>query len=262
MNIGLLREWGLLIEELKDLRMRAVALNMLQGPYAKEWREVDAMIELADQESEEHTLEPRRSPPSSPGFDASAFEETPTSKARPRQSSGKVTDRDWVSFTGPPSPAKETGSPNHVIVTRPRKDSELVAQSVIAALQTRRSASDPSVLPVSSKKVPFDTATLRHIVPYVNGLKRKVKDALRETEGLYSSPHRRSSPNSRKRRERPEEEPGFSTMFNEKKHDDDTTTQRQSRREGAATDNDGSELSKFDQDGFLATRMKKLNFPP
>ncbi|KAK4637111.1 uncharacterized protein CLAFUR5_02104 [Fulvia fulva] len=261
MNIGLLREWGLLIEELKDLRMRAVALDMLKGPYAKEWREVDAMIELADQESEEHTLAPRRSPPSSPGFDDSAFEDTPSTKARLRQSSGKITNREGAGTTGSPNPAREAGVQNQVIITRPRKDSELVAQSVIAALQTKRSTSDPSMLPVSSKKVPFDTATLRHIVPYVNSLKRKVKDALRETEGLYSSPHRRSSPNSRKRREWAEEEPGFSMMFNEKKHDDDTTTQRQSRREGAATDNDGSELSLSNQDGFLATRMKQLNFP-
>ncbi|EME48998.1 hypothetical protein DOTSEDRAFT_67894 [Dothistroma septosporum NZE10] len=257
MNIGLLREWGLLIEELKDLRMRAVALNMLKGPYAKDWREVDAMIELADQESEEHTLEPRRSPPSSPGFDDSAFEDTASSKARPRQPSGRVTDNERLGTAGSLNPAKETAPSNHAVVTRPRKDSELVAQSVIAALQTKRSAPDPTVLPVSSKKVPFDTATLRHIVPYVHGLKRKVKDALRETEGLYSSPHRRSSLNSRKRRERPEEGPGFSTMFNEK-HDDDTTSQRQSRREGAATDNDGPELSMFDQDIF-AHRMKKLN---
>jgi len=55
-------------------------------------------------------------------------------------------------------------------------------------LQKRKSVHEPiaKLQPVSpSKKVPFDTATLRHIVPYVNTLMRKVKDALREAEGLY-----------------------------------------------------------------------------
>ena len=45
-NIGLLREWGLLIEELKELRIRAVGLGMMDGPYAGDWLEVDGMIEL------------------------------------------------------------------------------------------------------------------------------------------------------------------------------------------------------------------------
>ena len=40
----------------------------------------------------------------------------------------------------------------------------------------------------TTKKVPFDTATLRRIVPYVNILTRRVKDVLRDAEGLYSSP--------------------------------------------------------------------------
>lgn len=40
----------------------------------------------------------------------------------------------------------------------------------------------------SSKKVPFDTATLRRIVPYVSTLTRQVKDTIRDAEGLYYSP--------------------------------------------------------------------------
>jgi len=47
-------------------------LGMLAGRHAQAWSEVDAMIDLADQESDEKTLEPRRSPPSSPGFDDTA----------------------------------------------------------------------------------------------------------------------------------------------------------------------------------------------
>ncbi|EME88199.1 uncharacterized protein MYCFIDRAFT_213190 [Pseudocercospora fijiensis CIRAD86] len=261
-NIGLLREWGLLIEELKELRVRAVALEMLSGPYARAWQEVDAMIELADQETEEQTLEPRRTPPSSPGFDMSAFEDATPSKgsARSRQSSVHQPGQD-NSLAGSPAVARTNlGTQSTPAVTRPRKDSELVAQSVIAALQTKRSATDPAAAQsayLTNRKVPFDTATLRHIVPYVNSLKRKVKDALRETEGL-SSPHRKrphpppaeGSPHGN--------EPAFRSIFNSPQ-DDDVTTLRQSRREQAATDNDESDSSLAQSDG-LANRMQRMTF--
>lgn len=200
-NIGLLREWGLLIEELKELRVRAKELEIMDGNHAQAWREVDAMIELADQESEEHTLEPRHSPPSSPGFDYTAFEDASLgNKASKRHSqSPSVKTPEAETFPGRAvSPQPDWAeTPRATPVNRPRKDSELVAQSVIAALQSKRNTTDLADARVKrDKKVPFDTATLRHIVPYVNGLTRKVKAALREAEGLYSSPHRRTSPPS------------------------------------------------------------------
>ncbi|KAG9607897.1 hypothetical protein KCV01_g4788, partial [Aureobasidium melanogenum] len=74
-NIGLLRDWGLLIEELKELKMRAVMLEVLDGDNEKMWSEVDAMIDLADQESDEQTLAPRFSPSSSPSFNYDAFDD-------------------------------------------------------------------------------------------------------------------------------------------------------------------------------------------
>lgn len=256
-NIGLLREWGLLIEELKELKIRAVSLGMVHGASAQSWREVDAMIELADQETEEHTLEPRRSPPSSPGFDYSAFEDTPN---RPRQTSQTLpntADPESRQTSPPPTPQ---GTP---FKTRPRKDSELVAQSVIAALQSRKSVSDSADNQGSAaKKVPFDTATLRHIVPYVHGLKRKVKDALREAEGLYSSPHRRSSPGSTPRRDRQVDGSALRNIF-DGPQESHSTVQRPSRRERAATDNDGGlEDGPFtNRNESLSKRMQRLSIP-
>lgn len=252
-NIGLLREWGLLIEELKELRVRASALDMLHGAYAKSWREVDAMIELADQETEEQTLEPRRSPPSSPGFDYSAFEDTPN---RPKQVFQNTTTPD-IDIQHPSPPSTPQSTP---LRTRPRKDSELVAQKVIAALQSRRSVSDPAdVQGAAAKKVPFDTATLRHIVPYVHGLKRKVKEALRETEGLYSSPRRRRSHSSETAFKRQDDGNSLRDIF-----DDPHDIQRPTRRERAATDNDGGddEPSLSNQSGTLARRMQRISLMP
>jgi hypothetical protein len=236
-NIGLLREWGLLIEELKEHRVRAVALGIVEGEHASVWEEVDAMIDLADQEAD-HEGVARLSPPSSPGFDEDAFEEAPGPGASPsmgrgRRKSGSPNDDVGRNHTqsqqprrktilppnyaifGPqssPIPQKSTyETPRKVsspkaIVTRPRKDSEAKARSVIEALQRRKSTfdtfTDAPPTP-SSKKVPFDTATLRRIVPYVNTLTRKVKDVIRDAEGLYSSPN--TSPRH--------EEPPFSKIF-------------------------------------------------
>lgn len=233
-NIGLLREWGLLIEELKEHRMRAVALDLVNGPHSSMWEEVDAMIDLADQEAE-HEHVARMSPPSSPGFDDDDFDDAPNaspSNGRGRRKSGSPNDdltktptqsahprrsilpSQYGVFSPqsspvPPRSGYETPpqSEQKTIITRPRKDSEAKARSVIEALQNKRkSILDivPNAPPTpSSKKVPFDTATLRRIVPYVNTLTRKVKETIREAEGLYSSPH--ASPMN--------EEPPFSRMF-------------------------------------------------
>jgi hypothetical protein len=242
-NIGLLREWGLLIEELKEQRIRAVSLGLLEGPNASMWEEVDAMIDLADQEAEEGAVPPRLSPPSSPGIDLDAFDDvsgpSPNSGRGRRKSS--LLAKDEAAHSAPhPIPQnnrprrKSILPPNHDIfgskpsalttpsepimqrtpekpktsITRPRRDSEAKARSVIEALQKRKSTSEPlsTLQPVPpTKKVPFDTATLRHIVPYVNTLMRKVKDALREAEGLYTSPS--TSPSTSPK------EPPFSKIF-------------------------------------------------
>ena len=267
-NISLLREWGLLIEELKALRIRAVALDMMTGPYAQAFQEVDAMIELADQETEEETLQPRQSPPSSPGFDYNDFDE-------PMPNIAETVDGEQ-SFDGSMDATADEdefdldtirpSTPPHIFSGRPRKDSEAVARSVIQALQSKRSVSDPTTLQSGSqaKKVPFDTATLRHIVPYVKDLKRKVKDALRETEGLYMTPRRRRPSLDLSERQDEDDldfgdEPAFRSIFNGPQAN--TPKQGLSRREQAVTDHVGSEGIPTDQQGDLAQRMQGMNLP-
>ena len=271
-NIRLLREWGLLIEELKELRVRAVALHMLDGPSASAWQEVDAMIELADQETEESTLAPRRSPPSSPGFDYNDFEEPDRlnidDAVRSHDGSAASIDAlSWLDDTLQPNHDQRPITPQGKIVLRPRKDSEAVARSVIEAIQSKRSVSEPTALkPVPpSKKVPFDTATLRHIVPYVKDLKRKVKDALRVTEGLYSSPHR-PPPIALGAEEDDDDDadfdepPAFQSIFTSPRPGE-LSEARRSRREEALTDHDGAEDSGNDQRMDLAKQMRDMNLP-
>jgi hypothetical protein len=130
-------------------------------------------------------------------------------------------------------------------MTRPRKDSEAVARSVIEALQNKRSASDPLQAQKPVKKVPFDTATLRHIVPYVNSVKRKIKEVLREAEGLYSSPCQQIPPDddSDDDFDFSDNEPSFHSIFTDPRSDMAPTTpnKRPVRRTVAITDNNDSE---------------------
>ncbi|KAF2151219.1 hypothetical protein K461DRAFT_169540 [Myriangium duriaei CBS 260.36] len=225
-NIGLLRDWGLLIEELKELRGRAQALNLREAN-VDDWKEVDAMIDLADHESNDHTLDPRQSPPSSPTFDYSAFDDPVV--AVPMRNSPRPAPKLHAEdiFESPnPSPARKlAGTPEHPSPRRPRKDSEAVARSVIEALQQRRNISDPTGTSTgqASKKVPFDTATLKRIVPYVQELRDKIKKSIREVEGLYSSPRLNEDDN-----------PSFSRMFQEPP--ESPTAQRSARRSMAHSD--------------------------
>lgn len=194
-NIGLLKEWGLLIEELKDLRNRASTLGIETDQHANIFDEVDAMIDLADQEVDHAGLSAHRSPTSSPGFD---FDDP--AHPSPQNVSNDMDNRtvehhseaasavhtplrsSLVSRTTDNSDAASTGS-------RPRKNSEAVAQSVIEALQKRRQLTYLSTPDQpTQKKIPFDTRTLRKIVPHVSGLVKSVKQIMREVEGLHSSP--------------------------------------------------------------------------
>lgn len=228
-NIGLLREWGIVIEELKELRSRAATIGIHQeshGHQAELWARVDAMIELADQEAEDQGIAAYRSRSGSPNeFDVDPFEDhigsgavrargsrhtspaigdewaekihpmTPNTGRKRRKSIlpdvddifGTGRQSNTSGFTTPQQTPEKPATPG----SRPRKDSEAVARSVIEALHKRKGPVETPV-PLQSvspnKKVPFDTATLRHIVPYVNGLMRRVKQIVREAEGLYATP--------------------------------------------------------------------------
>lgn len=190
-DIGLLREWGLQIEELKDLRMRAVLLGLTDDPdSAATFAEVDAMVELADQETEDNGLTGLRSPASSQHFTDDGFDTTNSPQSEPAPAKhyspkGILHNYSRKSESARPSPqSAKFESPE--APTRPRKDSEAVARSVIETLQRPRNTSESRLEPERSpsRKVPFDTATLKHIVPHVKDLTRRVKQVLREAEGL------------------------------------------------------------------------------
>ena len=210
-NISLVREFGLMIEELKVLKPRAASLGLVEQSEDDLYELVDSMIELADQEAD--IKNDHQSPPSSPGIDMSGFDDPPTvriTKAStvpaldlndrhdtvirtPQSTKTKrktvLPDENDV-FTSPitqPNLSKPSTPLQAETLTRPRKDSEAMARSVIEALKNKKSDVEASMslqpVPVA-RRVQFDTRTLRHIVPYVTGLVRRVKEQIRDAEHL------------------------------------------------------------------------------
>ncbi|KAG9548984.1 hypothetical protein KCU79_g14632, partial [Aureobasidium melanogenum] len=251
-NIGLLRDWGLLIEELKELKMRAVMLEVLDGDNEKMWSEVDAMIDLADQESDEQTLAPRFSPSSSPSFNYDAFDDPlpATEHLMPPPLFGLPEspadgEFDFYSEEATVSPSR---TDNGIFITpatpgRPRKNSEAVARSVIEALQQKR-LSNAGLNPERRDKVHFDTATLKRIIPYVQELRDRVKKVIRDAEDLLPSPKSLGgsigSHGSRSVRRRKREVPESPTIH------------RRSRRSTSA-------IERTSSDDGLATPTEELN---
>jgi len=200
-NIGLLKEWGVLIEELKQLRLRASSLGLSTAQSQPVFDEVDAMIDLADQEVDEPQF-PKEQVSSSRWPDES---EDSDRRASCTPSIPAPSADDDV-FGPLPSSVPSTAHPSP---TRPRKNSEAIARSVIEAVQKRR---DYKLQPVpsessskTSSKVPFDKGTLRHILPHLQGLVKSMKTILRDADSFGISPRRDPA--------RPIPTPAFSQAF-------------------------------------------------
>lgn len=188
-NIGLLKEWGVLIEELKELRLRATRMGLDDVQAQAVFDEVDAMIDLADQEVDE---------PQFPSDQAASAQWPDESESDSRRESAtpsiaSPTSEDDVFGPLPPSlPSTALPSPN-----RPRKNSQAIARSVIEAVQQRRDRKLSVPAPTSTKnnsKVPFDKGTLRHILPHLQGLVKSMKTILRDADSFGISPERRPPP--------------------------------------------------------------------
>jgi hypothetical protein len=189
-NIELVRKFGLLIEDLKASRVRAAERNLLDTQSSSLWQEVDAMIELADQEVSDPLFPQRTSPPSSPTADDSFDDSLDLplwAKSTPEPSRSQSRRRSVLPendvFSTPSSQTIQSSPSTTPLINRPRKDSEAMARSVIEALHRRKDVADTSLSlqPVpSQRKVPFDTNTLRYIVTHVQKLVRRVELSLNE----------------------------------------------------------------------------------
>lgn len=257
-EMSLMGDFGLRIEELKELRTRIDALGIPREHQASLFDEVDAMVELAgtklvriggrsrassvtpSEDGADTTYQPNDAdipadtpkqpgslvvrpsdspyqPESSLARPADTLNQPGPSVARPRSSPTemlRVHPRSKPTKTSP-----RVDSPEHF--TRPSKDSEAVAATVIGALQQWRNPldsdqgstetqdkitfdSDEASFETHDKvifdpeepsfetqdKVTFDTVTLKKLNPRIANLVRQLKQILHDAEGLHTSPEK------------------------------------------------------------------------
>lgn len=171
-NIVHIREWAILIEELKELRLKAILLGVDQVKHEHIFAGIESMIALADQE-EQNLLKPPVNGASSSLLDDVDLE-------------------DFDHFSETSSPVKTTHPRLKEVKTRPRNNSEVTAKQVISVVQRVMSSgheadSDSAPTPAAGK-LPFDQGTLKHMIPHLNGLITQLKSVLKEVEGIERQP--------------------------------------------------------------------------
>lgn len=232
-HVGQIREFCLLVEDLKRLRILGREKDMLDGTAASLWKEAEGIIALAVPDEEDLTLSAQRSPSvsrhDSEGDDRltqanlltqeEAFKlDLPTEGEAPKSQQAPSTyDTSTVrrrhSVFGPEDDIFGTGAAaDNTSITESlavppsshsstKKSSTEVARSVMETMHQHRSASDPTLPELTSQsanKMPFDTTSLRDLVQRAGVLTRTLAELIRKADGTPQSPdpatERESSP--------------------------------------------------------------------
>ena len=202
-DLGHVKDFALLVEDLKRLRTAAISKGIVEGPSAELWSEADDIIELATSDNDSQTFPPPSSPTSS-GFAFDPFDEEPSpvlAPSRKRRKSVLSLDDDF--FGGPSVVSGYRDKPSESLTKTPpsaprlaqrptttRHDSPSVARAVIESMHQRRatlSSVSEAVSVTTPKKMPFDSTTLRELVAHVRLLSRKLAELVRGAESPLSS---------------------------------------------------------------------------
>ena len=198
-QFGHVKELTLLVEELRRLHHQGGVLGILNGQSSGLWKEAEGIIDLATLDEDE--------PPHSPNsnsFDFDTFDEdSPTLPGRQRKSSGTPSRRESQGqkesspAAQPPSFPSPAGSRQGTPKGRPRQDSVARAKNVLENINQHRSPLEPHLEPVEerilssspSKKMPFDTTSLRDLVTRAGVVTRALKEIIRKAEDPEYVPH-------------------------------------------------------------------------
>ena len=177
-QFGQVRDFMLLVEELKRLRIRGADLGLLGSHSRQLWDDAESIIDLATVNEECDALPRPASPVSSDIF----IEETPPPKKAFEDEFGRTIDR--RSISNPATPPSG----------RPRGES-LQTKNFLAAIHQHRTIveSPPSERTTPGRdrdKLPFDTADLRDLVVRAGVITRALKEIVRKAEGVSLSPER------------------------------------------------------------------------
>lgn len=237
---GQIREFSLLVNDLKRLCRHAKDMGILDGPQMALWKEAEGVIALASPDDDSEETEDGWD--SSPSVDLDAFDgktrhgDAPVEKRElasspslepnmsktavvrerqsPRRRSVFSPDDDIFGGSGTPPAEGKVGMSSKRPSIRPqtpenRTDVNGVVRNVMEAMQ-HRSHSDSTVDTTTNRKVQFDTNSLKALVRRSGELRDALSDIIRRADQLTQSPARPL------RHERgPDSSPAFTRVFDD-----------------------------------------------
>lgn len=234
---GQIRELSLLVNDLKRLCRLGREMEMLDGSYAKLWREAEGIIALASPDEDPAEATESKYDSSSrikhvdvrfidQGFDGASLDDNGSSKVTESQRNAVVRDRpvgrrrsvfspdddifgtwdqpDEDSVPEPPrTPENRMGTPEF--------GSTGIARSVMEAMRSRHSrlSATREANERHSGKLNFDTNSLKELVKRASDLRDGLSDIVRKADHLTQSPARTP------KHTRPDGSPAFTRVFDD-----------------------------------------------
>ncbi|KAL4801301.1 hypothetical protein BDV18DRAFT_86521 [Aspergillus unguis] len=202
-QFGQVQELTLLVEELKRLRHQASFLDLIRGPSNELWKEAEGIVDLATLDDEDNSHSPPRSPSLTFSFDESEGDSSQLNDPWQR-----VSGDSWRASISENSSSRPTTSPCPDQTAATTK-----THSVLDLIYQQRLSHDPPTLnsqPPRSKKLPFDTQSLRDLVVRAGVVTRALKEVVRKAEGVTNGSEENMHPSH----------PAFSRIFEHPSHDD------------------------------------------
>lgn len=198
------QELTVLVEELKLLRARARAMQIIDGPSSELWKEAQGIISLAtfeEDEEQEHELRLKRST-SSLTFSLDEFEVDGVCDRRTSGLADTLALNDDQFHPPEATYPSRSGRPSR----RARTESSTKAKYVLDSIHRERRLREDGNVRVGSdgqQKLAFDTQSLRDLVIRAGVVTRALKDAVRKAEGVCIDPETNN----------PTPDPPFSRIF-------------------------------------------------
>ncbi|OOF97674.1 hypothetical protein ASPCADRAFT_163627 [Aspergillus carbonarius ITEM 5010] len=200
-QFGQVQELTLLVEELKRLRHQGSFLNLVRGPSSELWKEAEGIVNLATLDDDDHD----NSPPGSPSSLTFSFDESEGDSSNTNDPWKRVSGGSWgVSFSEQ-SNSRPTTSPSPEVTAKPNSVLDLIYQQRNSGDSTFTESHLPR-----SKKLPFDTQSLRDLVVRAGVVTRALKEVIRKADGVTAEPKEIIHLT----------DPPFSRIFDQSSHDD------------------------------------------
>ncbi|RAL16547.1 uncharacterized protein BO97DRAFT_137993 [Aspergillus homomorphus CBS 101889] len=181
-QFGQVQELTLLVEELKRLRHQGSFLNLVRGPSNGLWKEAESIVNLATLDDDDCN----DSPPGSPSSLTFSFDDSEGDSSNSNDPWKRASGGSWGLSFSDNANSRPTTAPSQDYRDAPTKPN-----SVLDLIYQQRNA-DGTPLPDShlprSKKLPFDTQSLRDLVVRAGVVTRALKEEIRRAEGVTTGP--------------------------------------------------------------------------